>query len=129
MRSLVAVLAVGTGGFIGAVLRYLLSLAGQRFSITFPHGTLWANFLGCLLLGVITAIAVDTESLSPAARLFLATGVCGGFTTMSTFTYEMFRFVQDAEYFYASLYFASTLAGCAVFFGAGMIITKLLLKA
>ena len=129
MKSLVAVLMVGTGGFIGAVLRYLLSVAGQRYSITFPHGTLWANSLGCLLLGVITAVATDTESLSPSARLFLATGICGGFTTMSTFTYEMFRFLQDSEYLYASLYFAATIAGCGLLFGTGLIITKLMLKA
>ncbi|HNR94060.1 MAG TPA: fluoride efflux transporter CrcB [Kiritimatiellia bacterium] len=126
---MVPILAVGFGGFIGAVLRYLLSLTGQRFSITFPHGTLWANFLGCLLLGMVTAIAVDTESLSPAARLFLATGICGGFTTMSTFTYEMFRFLQDAQYFYAAAYFSATIAGCGLLFGTGLIITKLMLKA
>lgn len=129
MKGVSAILAVGFGGFIGAALRYLLSVAGQRFSITFPHGTLWANFLGCLLLGVITAVATDTESLSPSARLFLATGICGGFTTMSTFTYEMFRFVQDSEYLYASLYFTATIAGCGLLFGAGLIITKILLKA
>ena len=62
--------AVGAGGFVGSVLRYGLSLAGQRLSISFPHGTLWANLLGCLLLGVVTAVAAETEVLSPSTHLF-----------------------------------------------------------
>lgn len=121
-------LAVGAGGFIGSMLRYGLSLAGQRFSVTFPHGTLWANLLGCLVLGVVMALAAETEILSPAARLFWATGLCGGFTTMSTFMYEMSRFAQDSEYWVASGYFAATLAGCALAFWAGTLAIRLLMK-
>ncbi len=121
-------LAVGAGGFIGSMLRYGLSLAGQRFSVTFPHGTLWANLLGCLVLGVVMALAAETEILSPSARLFWATGLCGGFTTMSTFMYEMSRFAQDSEYWVASGYFAATLAGCALAFWAGTLAIRLLMK-
>ena len=120
--------AVGAGGFVGSVLRYGLSLAGQRVSVAFPHGTLWANLLGCLLLGVVTAVAAETEILSPSARLFWATGLCGGFTTMSTFMYEMSRFGQDSEYWVASGYFAATLAGCALAFWAGTLAIRLLMK-
>jgi CrcB protein len=121
-------LVVGMGGFIGSVLRYLLSLLCQRFSATFPHGTLWANLLGCLCLGAITAIATETQSLSPTTRLFLATGICGGFTTMSSFTYELFRFMQDAEYFYAAAYLVATLVGCLILFGVGFFGARLLMK-
>lgn len=128
MKNLFALLAVGAGGFIGSVLRYLLSQLGQRFSITFPYGTLWANFLGCLVLGVITAVVTETQSVSPQARLFLATGVCGGFTTMSSFTYETFRFFQDSEYLYATAYLAATIAGCIILFGVGVFGTRLFLK-
>ena len=121
-------LAVGAGGFIGSVLRYGLSLAGQRFSATFPHGTLWANLLGCLLLGGVVALAAEAEILSPPARLFWATGLCGGFTTMSTFMYEMARMTQDTEYWIASGYFAATLAGCAAAFWAGTLVVRVLVK-
>ena len=121
-------LAVGAGGFIGSVLRYGLSLAGQRFSVTFPHGTLWANLLGCLVLGGVAALVSETEILSPSARLFWATGLCGGFTTMSTCMYEMSRFAQDSEYWVASGYFAATLAGCALAFWAGTLAIRLLMK-
>ena len=121
-------LAVGSGGFIGVILRYLLSLVGQRFSFTFPHGTLWSNLLGCLALGVVTALATETETLSPSTRLFLATGICGGFTTMSTFTYEMFQFAHDAEYLYAAVYCVATIAGCAAMFYVGLLAIKFMMK-
>jgi CrcB protein len=120
MKTVMPFLVVGVGGFIGSAMRYALSLFGQRFSVTFPHGTLWSNLLGCLVIGVVTALAAKTEALSPTLRLLLATGLCGGFTTMSTFTYEMFKFVQASEYLYASGYFVLTLAGCAAMFCLGM---------
>ncbi|MFA5043082.1 MAG: fluoride efflux transporter CrcB [Kiritimatiellia bacterium] len=129
MNKLFPILAVGAGGAIGSILRYLLSIAGQRFSFTFPHGTLWANLLGCLTLGVVTALATETEALSPTTRLFLATGICGGFTTMSTFTYETFQFAQDSEYLYAAGYCVATIAGCAAMFYMGLFAVKYLLKA
>jgi len=121
-------LAVGAGGFVGSGLRYGLSLAAQRFSVTFPHGTLWANLLGCLLLGGVMALATETEILTPHLRLFWATGLCGGFTTMSTFMYEMMQFTREAEYAMAALYFAGTLVGCAAAFWAGTLVLRWLMK-
>ena len=128
MKMLVSMLAVGAGGFAGSVLRYGLSLVGQRVSVTFPHGTLWANLIGCLILGAVMALAEEAEILSPSMRLFWATGLCGGFTTMSTFMYELSRFGQDSEYWVASGYFAATLVGCAAAFWAGTLAIRLLMK-
>lgn len=128
MKNVFAIFVVGAGGFVGSVLRYLLSQTAQRFSMTFPHGTLWANFLGCLLLGIVVSVATETQSISPSTRLFLATGLCGGFTTMSTFTYETVRFLQDSEYLYAAGYLAATVTGCIFLFGLGLFGTRLLLK-
>ena len=128
MKTVMPFLVVGAGGFIGSVMRYALSLLGQRCSVTFPHGTLWSNLLGCLVIGVLSALAAKTEVLSPTMRLLLATGLCGGFTTMSTFTYEMFKFVQATEYLYASGYFLLTMAGCAAMFCLGMFAVGLVTK-
>lgn len=128
MKTLAPFLVVGAGGFAGSALRYALSLAGQRYSLSFPHGTLWANLLGCLVLGAVTALAARSGSLSPTVRLLLATGFCGGFTTMSTFTYEAVRFIQDAEYLYAAGYLFLTLVGCFTFFGLGLYAVSLLTK-
>jgi fluoride exporter len=129
MNRILPILVVGVGGFIGTVLRYLLSFVGQKFSFTFPHWTLWANLLGCLALGIVTALATETESISPSTRLFLATGICGGFTTMSTFTYETFQFAHDSEYLYAAVYGVATIAGCAAMFYMGLLAVKLVMKA
>jgi len=129
MNRILPIIVVGAGGFIGTILRYLLSLAGERLSFTFPHGTLWANLLGCLTLGIVTALATETESISPSTRLFLATGICGGFTTMSTFTYETFHFAQDSEYLYAAVYCVATIAGCALMFYGGLLTVKFAMKA
>ena len=128
MKTVMPFLVVGLGGFIGSVMRYALSLLGQRCSVTFPHGTLWSNLLGCLVIGVVTALAAKTETLSPTMRLLLATGLCGGFTTMSTFTFEMFKFVQATEYLYASGYVILTVVGCAAMFCLGLFAVTLMMK-
>ena len=129
MRYLTPILVVGTGGALGSVLRYLLSLLAQRYSVTFPHGTLWVNLLGCLAIGMVVTLAMATESISPSMRLFLATGICGGFTTMSSFVYELVQFVKDHEYLYAGAYFSLTLAGCVAMFCLGVWLVQWTLKA
>jgi len=126
MRAVLPYLIVGCGGFVGATLRYALSLLSQRWSVTFPHGTLWANLAGCLVLGGVMAVAARSEAFSPALRLLLATGLCGGFTTMSTFTYELYKFLQDAQYLYASGYLLLTLIGCLASFCLGLYAVSLM---
>jgi CrcB protein len=77
-------LLVGFGGFIGSVGRYLLSgLITKGFPNSFPIGTFTVNVLGCLIIGVIYGISERFGWLTQEWRLFLATGICGGFTTFS----------------------------------------------
>lgn len=118
--TLTSFLLVGCGGFIGSALRYAVTLLGQRISTSYPHGTLWANIGGCLLLGVLTALAGRTGTLAPPVRLLLATGLCGGFTTMSTFTHEALVFIERAAYLHAAGYIAATLLCCMDSFCAGL---------
>ena len=122
-------MVVGAGGALGSVLRYSLSLLAQRFSVTFPHGTLGANLLGCLVIGIVVTLAATTESLTPTLRLFLATGICGGFTTMSSFIYELTQFVKDHEFLYAGAYLSLTLVGCMAMFCLGAWLVQWALKA
>jgi len=117
---------VGCGGFCGSITRYGLSLYGQKFSIEWPIGTMASNVLGCLLIGVITALASRGESLSPELRLALATGFCGGFTTMSSFIYESSEMVRVSEYFHAALYFCGTLLLSFGAFVAGVAMIRFL---
>lgn len=79
-------LYVGLGGFIGAALRYFIS---AKMAVTpIPWGTLLVNVVGGILIGVIMQLCLTTNSISPNMKLFLTTGVMGGLTTFSSFSYE-----------------------------------------
>lgn len=102
------ILAIGAGSFIGGIMRYLLSQVIQNRSLTnFPFGTLSVNILGCLLIGIIYGLA-DKGSMSTDWRLFAATGVLGGFTTFSAFSYETVSMMREGQIGYALIYVASS---------------------
>jgi CrcB protein len=120
---------VGLGSMLGGISRYSMSLITQNFVfMSFPFGTLISNIVGCLVIGFIAGIGATTQILSTEMRLLLATGFCGGFTTMSSFVYELGQFVQDNEYFYASSYFVATLAGAGLAFVLGLVISEMVLR-
>ena len=129
MNPLMASALVGTGGFAGSVARYGLTLFCQRFSVEWPFGTMSANVLGCFVIGLISALSDRTEVLSPATRLFLATGFCGGFTTMSSMIYETAQMLRSSDYFHASFYLGATLAGSMFAFFIGVFSVRLLIKS
>ena len=112
------ILAVGLGSFIGGICRYMVTLFIQnKFLTTFPFGTMFVNVLGCFLIGVIYALS-DRGNLSPLWRMFLATGMMGGFTTFSTFSNETVSMLRDAEYVPAFSYIAfSIIIGLAATIG------------
>ena len=78
-------LIVGAGGFIGTIFRYMLSLIPVTEDTVFPYVTLLINVLGAFLIGLIMGISGKLDLLSPSMLLFLKVGICGGFTTFSTF--------------------------------------------
>ena len=91
-------LIVGAGSFIGGAMRYLLStlmknVCGQGF----PWGTLSVNLLGCFLFGVVFAVFSKNSSVDNTLYLLLTTGVCGGFTTFSTFANESVQMLQHGN--------------------------------
>ena len=81
-------LAVGLGGFLGSVCRYLAGFIPINKGGSFPVNTLLINIIGAFVLSLVASIASKGGSLSPRAVLFLKVGLCGGFTTFSTFAYE-----------------------------------------
>ncbi|WP_167612467.1 fluoride efflux transporter CrcB [Maribellus sediminis] len=92
-------LIVGTGGFIGSVMRYLVQLIVERdMSSTFPWGTFVANVAGSFIIGVVFALAQKGNLLSAEWRLFLAVGICGGFTTFSAFAYNNLTMLKEGVY-------------------------------
>lgn len=119
---------VGTGGFAGSLARYGLSVTAQRFSIEWPIGTFAANVLGCLAIGILTELSARGETLSPEIRLALATGFCGGFTTMSSMIYEIAEMLRAGEYLHASLYTAGTFVLAMGAFITGVMAVRILIK-
>lgn len=93
------ILWVGLGGFIGASLRYIISISSSKlFSSQLPYGTLIVNILGGLSIGLIMELSLTTDLISPSLKLFLITGIIGGLTTFSTFSYETVTLFTEGNY-------------------------------
>lgn len=115
------ILLVGIGSFAGGSLRMVVSKYLQLcVAGSFPLGTMVVNVLGCFLIGIVSSLSGSENSISPAVRLLLATGFCGGFTTFSTFMNENVMLMKDGDdfstsvlYLFASLFlgFVAVLAG------------------
>ena len=86
---------IGTGSFVGGLLRYAFAQAAQGRSLgLFPYGTLTVNLAGCFLIGMVYALS-ERGAMGESWRLFLATGVLGGFTTFSAFSHETVRLLEQ----------------------------------
>lgn len=88
---MLAIVAVAVGGAVGSVLRYLVSnWFTDRLGPDFPWGTFTINVSGAFLIGIVLQLAAARAGISPYVRLFIATGILGGYTTFSTFAYETY---------------------------------------
>jgi len=95
---------IAIGGAIGSVARYLLSTFVLRVSGTlFPVGTFVVNVIGCLVFGAIAGAASQRVQISATVRLFLLTGILGGFTTFSSYAFESFVLVRDGQFAWAAI--------------------------
>ncbi len=111
------ILSVGLGGFIGAVCRYLIGLIPINETINFPIKTFAINVIGCIVIGIITVVAAKNTSLNSHMLLFLKVGLCGGFTTFSTFALESADLMKNGNVMISFLYvLGSVLVGVGVIF-------------
>lgn len=115
------------GGALGAGARHLVNEAfAARGLIAFPWATLTVNVLGSFLMGIVMALVLSRAGLSPEARVFIATGILGGFTTFSSFSLDVWRLVTNPDTAGLQVFayvFASVLLSVAALF-AGLALTR-----
>jgi CrcB protein len=118
------VFIVGLGGGIGSILRYLMQIfVSRQLPVLFPWGTFLVNCSGCFLIGLLYALSTRYSWLTAEWRIFLITGLCGGYTTFSSFSYESISLFKEGAYTYFLLYtvlsvllgLLATVAGVAIF--------------
>lgn len=117
------ILSVGIGGFIGSILRYIITIGVGKMFNSFPLGTLIVNITGGFLIGIILEFN-DSYPMSNTLKVFLTTGIMGGLTTFSTFSFETISLFSDEKYALGSLNIISNVA-LSLF---GVILGKLLIK-
>ncbi len=110
-------LLIGLGGGIGSMCRYLASQL--LLNKSFPVATLLINIAGSFIIGMVAAYALKSEWFAANWKLFLATGICGGFTTFSAFSLENLQLLQQGKYLWSLFYIATSivLGLTATFFG------------
>ena len=124
-------LFVAVGGALGAMARFALNVFLQR-DIAFPWGTLSANLLGCLAMGVIAQLVATAAWFNEAGiipdqyRLLFAIGFCGSFTTLSALVMELHTMLHRNELLSSFAYLVTTMAGGFAFFYLGFVLTRML---
>ena len=127
--SIVTLLAIGSGGFIGAILRaYITGIVNNTFAHHIPFGTLVVNLIGSFILGSLFAFFTYTQLSSPTIKSFLSTGMMGALTTYSTFAMESFFLLNGGLYIMAFSNMALNLFGTILMAGAGFRIFEVVLK-
>ena len=116
-------LSVGLGGFLGSVLRYLAGLIPVKTN-GFPLTTLIINILGAFILSIVASLAAKGAPVSPRTVLFLKVGLCGGFTTFSTFAYESAKLIENGSTLSALCYMLASMVLGVLAILAGQLLTR-----
>lgn len=121
-------LAVALGGAVGATGRYLFASQALRLmGPGFPWGTLGVNLVGSFCMGVLVESLALRFHVSPEVRVFLVTGVLGGFTTFSAFSLDMSLMIEKKELLLAAIYASGSLAGAVLALFVGLWLTRMVL--
>ena len=126
-------LFVAVGGALGAMARFALNVFLQR-EVTFPWGTLSANLLGCLVMGVVAQLVASSDWFNQAGivpdqyRLLFAIGFCGSFTTLSALVMELHTMLQKNELLASFSYVTATMVGGFALFYLGFVATRVLMR-
>ncbi len=122
-------LTVALGGALGTFFRFAVSgLVAAGFGETFPWGTLVVNATGCFVIGFFATLTAPDGRLfvGGTARQFVMTGICGGFTTFSSFSLQTLKLIEDGEYLYAGGNIVGSVTLCLIFVWLGSISAAML---
>lgn len=111
---MIQILSVGAGGFIGAVLRFLMGKLPIKEMTIFPVNTLLINFIGAFVIGLVAVAGSRYGAENSSLVLFLKVGLCGGFTTFSTFSLEGLTLIQEGHFLIFMAYAVSSVALCLI---------------
>jgi CrcB protein len=127
---MVKLVLVCIGGALGSGARYVVATwAAEALGTGFPRGTLLVNLAGSFLIAVVADLSLRTAAIPPNLRLFLATGIMGGFTTYSSFNYETLHLLEEGAFASTLLYVAATVLGCLLSGVLGLAAARLLARA
>ena len=115
---------IGIGSFLGGIFRFLLITLIKNNPLSLPWGTLSVNIFGCLVIGLLHALFERHHFGSPELRMFLTIGICGGFTTFSSFINELFHYLGENQYSLFFLYALSSFLGGLISLGIGYFMGK-----
>ena len=118
------VFAIFIGGGIGAVSRYLMSILLRMYSMDFPIATFSVNIIGSLILGFVVALFWNKAPMHDTLKLTITVGFCGGLTTFSTFSWEVFDLIKQNEYILAALYVVVSVLVCVLAVSLGAFLSK-----
>ena len=130
MMSWQTILAIGSGGFIGAVSRaYLNGLISSKIPHVLPFGTLGVNLIGSFIMGLLVAYFMHTTTFSVHMKSFLTTGILGALTTYSTFAIESFLLLEGGSIFLAAINMSLNVFGTVMMAGSGYYLIQTLFKS
>ena len=120
------IIAVFIGGGLGSVLRFLVNKIQIVSENNFPYSTFTSNFLGCFILGLVLGYFIKNENPNSILFLFLTVGLCGGFTTFSSFSNESLQLIQNGEILtFLAYLFSSLVVGILSVYGGAIIFKSL----
>ena len=118
------ILIVGVGSFLGGSARYLVSFLLKGYNTSFPWATLIVNLLGCFAIGLLCGYLLKTNNEQNFISTFFVYGICGGFTTFSTFSKETFLMIQCGNYLNAFIYVAISIIIGLLLTACGYLLAK-----